>query len=41
MMSETNSIFMIIKLEYIVLLSLILLKSFDVIEIIYHNLLIL
>lgn len=41
MTSETNSIFMIIKLEYIVLLSLILLKSFDVIEIIYHNLLIL
>lgn len=39
MASGTN--FMIIKLEYIVLISLIILKSFDVIEIIYHYLLIL
>lgn len=30
MTPETNSIFMIIKLEYIILLFLILLKSFDV-----------
>lgn len=36
-----NFIFMIIKLEYITLISLILLKSFNVIEIIYHYLLIL
>lgn len=41
MMPETNSIFMIIKLEYIILLFLILLKSFDMIEITYHDLLIL
>lgn len=41
MTPETNSILMIIKLEYIILLFLILLKSFDMIEITYHDLLIL